>query len=188
MTALPPLKPLRLVTPDDLPTEHQDWLAVQGFTGKDGQFCLLPDGSALLGCEAISRWCLSVAADRLKAGEYKLEDSFTAEEANRLALGWALGAERYKPRKQPGPALIWPKSANRGWVEAASEATLLGRRLISLPTNLLGPAQLQSEVEALGARHHAAVSSVIGNELLSQHYPAIHAVGRAAAPDRARRA
>jgi leucyl aminopeptidase len=45
----------------------------------------------------------------------------------------------------------------------------------------MGPAQLEQAARKLAARHAATVSSIVGDELLEQNFPLIHAVGRAAA-------
>ena len=55
------------------------------------------------------------------------------------------------------------------------------RDLINTPANDMGPERLEAAVRQLGERHGAQVSSIVGDELLAQNYPTIHAVGRAAA-------
>jgi leucyl aminopeptidase len=57
----------------------------------------------------------------------------------------------------------------------------LARDLINMPTNDMGPEQLESALRALGKHYGASVTSIIGDELLAQDFPLIHAVGRASA-------
>ena len=45
----------------------------------------------------------------------------------------------------------------------------------------MGPERLEAAVRELGKRHGAQVSSIVGDDLLAQNYPTVHAVGRAAA-------
>src|SRR5260370_33437559 len=45
----------------------------------------------------------------------------------------------------------------------------------------MGPAQLEQAARKLAARHAATITAVVGDELLEQNFPLIHAVGRAAA-------
>jgi len=45
----------------------------------------------------------------------------------------------------------------------------------------MGPAQLEQAARKLAARHAASIGAVVGDELLAQNFPLIHAVGRAAA-------
>jgi leucyl aminopeptidase len=53
------------------------------------------------------------------------------------------------------------------------------RDLVNTPTEDMGPADLESAARALGEAHGARVRTVVGDELLAQNFPAIHAVGRA---------
>jgi leucyl aminopeptidase len=45
----------------------------------------------------------------------------------------------------------------------------------------MGPAELEEAARALAHRHGASVQVTVGDDLLAQNYPLIHAVGRAAA-------
>ncbi len=49
---------------------------------------------------------------------------------------------------------------------------------MNTPANDLGPAELEAAVRALGKRHRAKVSSVIGTQLLKKNFPLIYAVGQ----------
>jgi leucyl aminopeptidase len=44
----------------------------------------------------------------------------------------------------------------------------------------MGPQELENAVRVLAARHGASVRSVVGEDLLAENFPLIHAVGRAA--------
>ena len=55
------------------------------------------------------------------------------------------------------------------------------RDLINTPAGDMGPSQLAAAARALGRQFGARVSVITGDKLLRQNYPAIHAVGRAAA-------
>ena len=44
----------------------------------------------------------------------------------------------------------------------------------------MGPAELEQAARDLAAKHGATVESIVGDELLTQNFPLIHAVGRAA--------
>jgi leucyl aminopeptidase len=57
----------------------------------------------------------------------------------------------------------------------------LARDLINTPANDLGPAELEDATRSLAGRHGAAVRSIVGDDLLAQNFPLIHAVGCAAA-------
>jgi leucyl aminopeptidase len=57
----------------------------------------------------------------------------------------------------------------------------LVRDLINTPTEDMGPAELAEAVTQVGDECGAAVFQVIGDDLLNQNFPLIHAVGRGAA-------
>jgi leucyl aminopeptidase len=57
----------------------------------------------------------------------------------------------------------------------------LARDLINTPANDMGPAELEQATRALAARHHASVRAIVGDDLIAENFPLIHAVGRAAA-------
>jgi leucyl aminopeptidase len=61
----------------------------------------------------------------------------------------------------------------------AVEAMFLARDLINTPTNDMGPAELDNAVRALARQHDARVHSIVGDDLIREHFPLIHAVGRA---------
>ena len=45
----------------------------------------------------------------------------------------------------------------------------------------MGPAELEEAARTLASRHGAAVRAIVGDDLLAENFPLIHAVGRAAA-------
>jgi leucyl aminopeptidase len=53
------------------------------------------------------------------------------------------------------------------------------RDLVNIPTEHLGPEQLEQVVAAIAQQHGAHFESIVGDALLQQNFPAIHAVGRA---------
>ena len=61
------------------------------------------------------------------------------------------------------------------------EAVNLTRDLINTPANDMMPEHLAAAAQTLAERHGARFSQVVGDDLLEQNFPAIHAVGRASA-------
>jgi leucyl aminopeptidase len=66
-------------------------------------------------------------------------------------------------------------------VTREAEAIFLGRDLINTPAGDLLPSGLAQAAEDLAKRHGAEFREIVGADLLSMGYPAIHAVGRASA-------
>jgi leucyl aminopeptidase len=77
--------------------------------------------------------------------------------------------------------LKWPQQADREEVERLRAATTLARDLINTPANDLSPEALAQAGIEVARRHGARHRQVIGDDLLRERFPAIHAVGRAAA-------
>jgi leucyl aminopeptidase len=193
--------PVVMVTKDQLPqflAEAQDrernWLTAIGYAAETGKLALLPadDGRlarVLLGLgksldPGSEMWALAALPDALPEGSYRIERAPDGADPTRLALGWALGTyafTRYRAKKAAASALVWPNGADHGRAERLARAVFLARDLDNTPAGDLGPSELASEAvrvaKAGGAQHRV----IVGEELLAENYPTIHAVGRAAA-------
>nr|WP_229743570.1 leucyl aminopeptidase family protein [Aliidongia dinghuensis] len=174
------------------------WLAATGFTGEAGKTALVPgpDGHLSMVVQGVAAdeplWALAGLPDSLPEGTYRLgfdsESLFGKGAGTRVALGWALGSyvfSRYKAPKRKFAQLVWPESADRATVTALADGLTLARDLINTPTEDMGPAELAQAAATLAERHGAKTRLVVGDELLTNNYPTIHAVGRAS--DRAPR-
>lgn len=98
------------------------------------------------------------------------------------AMAWGLGAyefTRYKTATKPLATLVLPKEIDTTELQAKVAAIYHVRNLINTPTEDLGPAELAESVTQLGDKFQASVKHIIGDDLLKENYPAIHAVGRA---------
>ena len=174
------------------------WLAATGFTGEAGKTALVPgpEGHLSMVVQGVAAdeplWALAGLPDSLPEGTYRLgfdsESLFGKGAGTRVALGWALGSyvfSRYKAPKRKFAQLVWPESADRATVTALADGLTLARDLINTPTEDMGPAELAQAATTLAERHGAKIRLVVGDELLANNYPTIHAVGRAS--DRAPR-
>jgi leucyl aminopeptidase len=68
-----------------------------------------------------------------------------------------------------------------------AHACALARDMINTPANDMGPLQIETIAREIAEQHGAKIAVVTGDDLLSENYPAVHAVGRAADPARAPR-
>ena len=122
-------------------------------------------------------------AQSLPAATYKVADGERASEL--AAIAWGLGAYKFgRYRKSPDATAPRAKlrisdAANAARIVNTTEAVWFGRDLINTPASDMGPQELEEAVRLLAARHGAAVHSIVGDDLLAQNYPMIHAVGRA---------
>jgi leucyl aminopeptidase len=170
------------------------WLDSIGFTGEAGKTALIPgaEGRLALVVQGVNKdeaiWALAGLPETLPEGSYRLdfdaETLFGAGGATRLALGWALGSYgfiRYKAAKRGFARLVWPEAADRGEVTLLADAMALTRDLVNTPAEDMGPAELAAAVDTIGARFGASIRHIVGDDLLTENYPTIHAVGRGSA-------
>ncbi|CUW37393.1 leucine aminopeptidase [Magnetospirillum sp. XM-1] len=179
---------------DGQPEGVRRWVDQSGFKAEPGSVCLLPgaDGAlaaALAGLpDEDDPWAFAHFPPKLPARAYRLSRPLSAADSGRAALAWALSAysfDRYKARKGKDlPRLVWPEAADRARVESCAEAFTLVRDLINTPASDMGPAELAAAADSLAARFGAKCRVIVGDGLLAENYPAIHAVGRGAAQNR----
>ena len=168
----------------------RSWIESTGFTAEPGKIALLPDAAGglagvLVGMTAGEElWALASLPDTLPERLYALDPEPAAAEATAMALGWALACysfTRYKERSRGFAKLVWPKAADRGRVERLAHGIGLARDLINTPTEDMGPAELAGAAQGLAERHGAKCRVIVGEDLLAENFPMIHAVGRASA-------
>ncbi|UPT63981.1 MAG: leucyl aminopeptidase family protein [Hyphomonadaceae bacterium JAD_PAG50586_4] len=127
---------------------------------------------------------MGALAQHLPAGEYRIAFGPREFAPTQVAIAWGLGAyafDRYKKRKRPAPKLAPPDGADMAETARIVSATWLVRDLVNTPTNDMGPDALHAAAEAVAQTHGAAFEAILGDALIEQNYPLIHAVGRAAA-------
>jgi leucyl aminopeptidase len=168
----------------------QNWIISQHFTPEDGGFLLLPDDK--LEFEAVlfirdedwNIWSLAELPSKLPVGLYTLETELTTKQATDVAIGWSLGAyvfDRYKKDDNEFAALMLPNGADAAMVARTVKATNLVRDLINIPAGDMGPAALEAAASQIAGEFEARQVNIIGDDLITYHYPVVHAVGRAAA-------
>ena len=173
---------------NQLSLSEQAWVKVQDFSAKAEQMCQLPAadgrlGKVLVGVDdaADVRWAIAGLPYKLPAGEYHLVSNWDIAQQTWAAIGWGLGCYRfdqYKSKAGKSPATLFIGCEHER-IEAFVQAIHLVRDLINAPANHMMPEDLASVMQALAETHQAAFTQIIGDELLEQNYPAIHAVGRA---------
>ena len=101
----------------------------------------------------------------------------------RLAtLAFALGTYRfgrYRKADTPDVRLVPPDGIDVADIARMAEAAALARDLINTPSNDMGPEELAQAAQALATRFGAEFNCIVGDELVKQNFPLIHAVGMA---------
>ncbi|MAQ37695.1 MAG: leucyl aminopeptidase, partial [Thioclava sp.] len=175
----------------DLPPAQRAFVEATGFKASAGQVALLPgsDGAeaALLGlgtsaARARERFSLTRAASALPEGAWRIEGDLSEELKAETALGWLLAGYRfgrYAEAAPPKARLICPEGLDAAQIEAVAEGEAFTRDLINTPASDMGPDELEGAARLLAERHGAEAKVIKGDDLLTQNFPMIHAVGRA---------
>jgi len=128
---------------------------------------------------------------KLPAGDYRLHATPEGLDAAQIALAFAVGTyrfDRFKARGADGARrLVAPDGVDVAEVQAVAHACALARDMVNSPANAMGPRQIETIAREIAEQFGATFSAIVGDELLEQNYPAVHAVGRAAVPERAPR-
>ncbi|MBF9233701.1 leucyl aminopeptidase family protein [Microvirga alba] len=164
----------------------------QGFEAKVGTHCLLPDTDGnILGvafgldgkdAKRIDPFLPAKLVTLLPDGVYRFETQ--APNPTLATLAWILGAysfDRYRKRPTKSVRLVPPEGVNVDEVSRIADAITTSRDLINTPTSDLGPDGIEAAARKLAEKHGAAFTTIVGDDLLKQNFPMIHAVGRASA-------
>lgn len=122
-----------------------------------------------------------------KAALCALEGIQQAERREAAALSWLVGLpSRPDSKKQDTddpapPGLAAPQGIDRKRALTIARGVRLARRLIDAPANELGPAGLEEAAREVADTCGAKFECVVGEALVEQGWPLVHAVGRAAA-------
>jgi leucyl aminopeptidase len=199
-----PAVPIRLVSPAGseaalagLPAPLAAQAKAAKFAGKAGEVAVLIGDAgpaqvlAGLGDKPAAMPLRALPA-KLPAGLYALEGGDDHALASEVALAFALGSyrfDRYRQSKREAAAarLVAPAGVDLAELRAVSHACALARDMINTPASDMGPRQMETIAREVAEAFAAQITVVTGNALLDENYPAVHAVGRAAVPERAPR-
>jgi leucyl aminopeptidase len=200
LTGGQPIHRLHAVRPEALPAfletlapAQRDYLGFTGFTAKAASIVILPSaqpsGASPSGENTgVMDAVLGLGTDAGHAPFGAVPYGLPAETLWRLVstdvdpgsatLGFGLGAYRFRELKTaaPKPARLALLPGTEASV-ATVRAIWMGRDLINLPANLLGPKELADAVIALGEHFHTE-RDMISDAALESAYPTIAAVGR----------
>jgi len=174
----------------ELPAPARQFAAANGFTAKPGACLALPaaDGKiagVLFGLEdeaSKSRDLFrpGTLPSLLPVGVYRFANA--PHDVRLAALAFALGCyrfDRYRKADASEVRLVPPDGIDIADVARMADGAMLARDLINTPANDMGPAELELAARSLAKRFGASLTAIVGDDLLTQNFPLIHAVGLA---------
>lgn len=167
-----------------LPASMNALAEANAFTGEAGAVLANDDGVLLGSGDGSDPFVVAACADRLPEGDYVLAEASGGDAAVLACLGWLMGTYRfdhYKSQRPPAARLIAPEGVDLDAVRRAADAVGLVRDLVNTPAGDMTPEALESEARELAGNFRAEIRATVGDDLLEENFPMVHAVGRAAA-------
>jgi leucyl aminopeptidase len=172
---------------DALPARLKAQASAQEFSGRSGETVILAgdDGAisdVLFGLgPVVDALAVAALSAKLPAGDYAVERDAGLSMAH-IAAGWADGAyrfDRYLRDKASPPRLVIGDNRDADALGREAEAISLLRDLINTPAQHMGPAGIETAVRTIAETYGADLDVITGDDLLTENYPMVHAVGRA---------
>ncbi|MGV8922452.1 MAG: leucyl aminopeptidase family protein [Thermomonas sp.] len=116
----------------------------------------------------------------LPTGDWEAAGELDADARNALQLGWGLGCYRFTRYKAAprAPARLVSDAFDAAGFDMLA-ACVRVRDMVNTPTEDMGPDAIEAIARDIAGAHGADIEVIAGDDLLTQNYPAIHAVGRA---------
>ena len=176
---------------DGLNDAQKTWIKSQAFNGSIGQVCHVPSADGTLAVvlfgwhHSASIWDFAPVVQSLPVAQYRIDSAGSMPlDLKQMAKIWGLCCyryTRYKLDKRPYPVLIIDQLTKKSQFEL--NCLLAGiyhiRNWINTPAEDFGPEDLSDIIRSLATKHQAHFQEVVGDDLIDQNYPLIHAVGRA---------
>jgi leucyl aminopeptidase len=173
-----------------LPAAMASFADTMGFAGQAGRHLVIANarghvGAVLLGQEDATHhhrdpFGPGRLSGLLPGGNYVFRGKLADPSA--ACLSWLLSAyrfERYKAAGLPHARLVVPRGVDAAEITMIAGAVCASRDLVNTPANDLGPDEIEAAIRDLGAANGASVHVTVGDDLLTQNFPMIHAVGKA---------
>lgn len=174
---------------ESLAPAERRWAEAAGFDGAPDTFVTLPDAKGAIARviagvrSASDPWALACLPMKLPRGRYALAKGSLTIAPEHAAFAWDLGGyeyARYRKAKRK-PADLQVESSKRvAEALGMAQAVRLVRDLVNTPAEDMGPQELSDAAREQAELFGGEFDEWIGEDLLAQGFPAIHAVGRAA--------
>src|SRR3954465_4637157 len=173
-----------------LPLQARQFATAHSYAAKPGECLALPaeDGGiahVLFGLEDdTAKWRDLFRPGQLPGllppGIYRFANA--PHDARLATLAFALGSYRfgrYRNNDARSVRLVPPEGVDVAEISRMAEAAALARDLINTPANDMGPEELAAAAQQLADRCGANFHCIVGDDLVRQNFPLIHAVGMA---------
>lgn len=166
------------------PAALKNWVEVSRFKAEPSSVCIVPDAkggvaSVLLGVKNNEDyWSWGSLPSQLPAGVYHVQDQANLE---KIALVWGMASYQFTTYKKADAyeaRLVVPDEIQQK-IKPYLDSIYFARDLINTPTEDLGTAELSQAVQQLAGRFQAQFREIVGEDLLKENFPLVHAVGRA---------
>ncbi|MEM6538652.1 MAG: leucyl aminopeptidase family protein [Pseudomonadota bacterium] len=183
--------PIFLVTRQDdlagVPTSLRALGKQNAFKADIGSVLAGEEGVLVGAGDGTDAFALAAASEKLPEGDYSISGpSITGHGAGDIThcLAWCKGAyqfTRYKEQGRRKARLVVPDGTDLDRVRKEADAVFLARDLVNTPAGDMLPHELEAVIREVGDDVGADVNSIVGDDLLTENFPMIHAVGRASA-------
>ncbi|HYM34363.1 MAG TPA: leucyl aminopeptidase family protein [Steroidobacteraceae bacterium] len=175
------------------PGATHTWLTTCLFRPERNKVALIPDGDGKLQSVVVGLGKASIASEamfwnaaglpeRLPDGRFYVVNPLN-DATTQFAQGWAYGRYRFdryrKPSNEKAQLLELPRTVELGEIERINAGCSLARDLVNTPASDMSPADLANAAVTVAQKFNATNRVYVGDELLTDKFPAVHAVGRA---------
>ena len=166
----------------------QNWIQSARFEPKANHHLCIPNAQGNLDSVlAISgqenkTWTLGNCPGVLPEGDYHISTQAGNSNIDALLIGWGMGAysfQQYKKASNKICKLSIDRAADKDRVVAILKAVTLVRDMVNTPASDMQPQHIQKHCESITQQHQTEFSACIGDDLIKENYPVVHAVGRA---------
>lgn len=168
----------------------QNWIESSQFKAKPNASLCIPGVNGKLESVLVIAnpenliWTISNCPKTLPAGNYHIA---SGPKDKQLYLGWGLGAYQFKRYKKASSAkrktnlckLKIDESVNEDVLKALLHAVTIVRDMVNTPASDMMPQHIAKQCETIAKEFDIKISECVGDDLLAENYPIIHAVGRA---------
>ena len=164
----------------------QNWINSSQFKPKPSNILCIPNSTGVINSVLVIAeldnmiWALGRCTKQLPAGNYHITSPH--HENNQIYIGWGLGAyqfSHYKKNKEKEIKLRIDSSIDNNKLSALLQATSIVRDMVNTPASDMMPQDIAEQCLKVSKEFNVKVKQCIGNNLIKENYPMIHAVGRA---------